>query len=550
MKTKRELPNNTLAECALIGWLIRSPKLLGRINDRITEMSFWGDGLGKIYKVLQEEVKRGREISETTIGEELTQRRINLAGDNQGVVRMCLDYADSCPDSPEVLFDQYVEIVAGKERDRVAIVTLQNALYQAERMNLNGESGKYLEDIAKNLVEIANPRTEKEKKKGNEMAFPREALTGWLERYVEWQEGTTEAPLAFHAAGGLAVLSLVLNRKCWVWSGGKQYPLWWSVIAGESADRKTTVVDRAVQFAKKFDPNILLVDGWGSAEGMVKYVAGAQPVDPVVGLTLQDAGTMFKKLLGGKSDVPGGGAALATRFYDCQDGQIDNPTKQGNTSIQNPYFLVFGAATMDSVGLLYGDHAVESGLQNRFVPFFASSDLCLPIPQEPDKAMQAVLMSELKGIVTFAESVGNYRLDPVAVELYGQWYREHKKGVTTLTKRDPNHLIRYAMLVAILRGHRMIMAEDVSLGIVMVDYWSNVAKYLQDHYSSSARGRVENAIIYNLEKVHPGGLSRRILQQRIRAKCNPELFREALGRLSSQRIIRLQDDDLYHLTSH
>ena len=102
--------------------------------------------------------------------------------------------------------------------------------------------------------------------------------TGWLGNYVDYARKMTDAPLAFHVAGGLAAMAGAIGSNVY-WKGGggrEQWPnLYILLLAPSGVFRKSTSVDLPTYPLGNAVPGVIL-DREFSPEQFIRNLA-AQP---------------------------------------------------------------------------------------------------------------------------------------------------------------------------------------------------------------------------------------------------------------------------------
>jgi hypothetical protein len=88
------------------------------------------------------------------------------------------------------------------------------------------------------------------------------ACSGWLKAYIAYGQRRTDAPVTFHEAAGLVVLSAVIGRRAVLHLGvGDIYPnVWVLILAPSSLYRKSTALDLARDLIEAVDAECLAPD--------------------------------------------------------------------------------------------------------------------------------------------------------------------------------------------------------------------------------------------------------------------------------------------------
>lgn len=88
---------------------------------------------------------------------------------------------------------------------------------------------------------------------------------GFLERYVTWASAVTDAPVAFHLASALSVLSATIDPDVLIPVYGGMPCTMWCMLVGEAGDsRKTTAGSLAYKMLRDVEPDLCSVGGYES----------------------------------------------------------------------------------------------------------------------------------------------------------------------------------------------------------------------------------------------------------------------------------------------
>lgn len=204
------------------------------------------------------------------------------------------------------------------------------------------------------------------------------AEDSWLRNYVEYARAITDAPLAFHVAGGLAALAGAIGSNIW-WRGGggrEQWPnLFLLLLAPSGIFRKSTSVDIPMNLLVKASPGVLL-DREFSPEKFIRNLAE----QPTSVLKESEFASLLERM---KSNYMQGMKQRLTDLFDCQDSYdrvIQGMNGKGERiSIVRPALTILAASTLDWLVESLTETDMRSGFMPRFL-FFA------PTVKEPEPA--------------------------------------------------------------------------------------------------------------------------------------------------------------------
>lgn len=202
------------------------------------------------------------------------------------------------------------------------------------------------------------------------------AEDSWLRNYVEYARATTDAPLAFHVAGGLAAMAGALGSNVW-WRGGggrEQWPnLFLLLLAPSGIFRKSTSVDIPMNLLQRARPGAIL-DREFSPERFIRNLAE----QPTSVLKESEFASLLERM---KSNYMQGMKQRLTDLFDCQDSYdrtIQGMNGKGEKiSIIRPSLTILAASTLDWLVESLTETDMRSGFMPRFL-FFA------PTVKEPE----------------------------------------------------------------------------------------------------------------------------------------------------------------------
>lgn len=189
---------------------------------------------------------------------------------------------------------------------------------------------------------------------------------GWLGNYVEYARKMTDAPLAFHVAGGLAAMAGAIGSNVY-WKGGggrEQWPnLYVLLLAPSGVFRKSTSVDLPTYPLGNAVPGVIL-DREFSPEQFIRNLAA----HPTSVLKESEFGSLLERM---KSSYMQGMKQRLTDLFDCQDTY--DRTLRGaegrgeRISIVKPALTILAASTLDWLVESLTETDMRSGFMPRFL---------------------------------------------------------------------------------------------------------------------------------------------------------------------------------------
>ena len=323
-----------------------------------------------------------------------------------------------------------------------------------------------------------------------------EALTlippsGFIKDYIEYTIGCTDAPVIYHFGSILTSLGLcaaAADIKVMPLGGQVGYQdasfIMWSIIVGESGDRKSHAMRRALRLAQRACntvserrpcvlPNDGSIEGWTEALSQVP-----------IGLFFR---TEFASLLdqSRQSHLQ----ALKSWLLTLWDGDdyIRKTLSGGQIEITRPRVLVLGAVPPSvfksktdagdwNSGYL-GRHCFWPGMRpigHRFATFTADSDI------------EAKMAAWLREVVCL--SSGSIVIETAHTQTIDDWmveYVEMRRGKVadpfySHLQRYQEHIVKWAALYCMCRQHAPVKeGEELHVEAVDVEYALKIATLLQ-----------------------------------------------------------------------
>jgi hypothetical protein len=188
----------------------------------------------------------------------------------------------------------------------------------------------------------------------------------WLGNYVLYARRLTDAPIAFHVAGGLAAMAGAIGSNIF-WRGGghrEQWPnLYVLLLAPSGVFRKSTSVDLPTYPLANAVPGIIL-DREFSPEQFIRNLAD----HPTSVLKESEFGSLLERM---KSSYMQGMKQRLTDLFDCQDSYdrvIRGATGGGERiRIIRPALTILAASTLDWLVESLTETDMRSGFMPRFL---------------------------------------------------------------------------------------------------------------------------------------------------------------------------------------
>lgn len=244
----------------------------------------------------------------------------------------------------------------------------------------------------------------------------------FLDFYVQSCSDLTDAPVEFHLAAGLTILSAAVGNRVWFRAWGKPvYPNLWTILLAPSGFfRKSTAIDLGMRLLKRVTPDSILPNEF--TQERLMDILGAQPAGIV---PVREFGSLLKYM---RQDYNMQLREFLTEIYDAESYRKE--TKGGGkVEIQNPALSILGATTIDWVVSNTSKEDLGSGFFARFVWWPATKkngwrglgDVGY------DYGWTSLLEENLRYIVE--HSRGEATIPPYVLKVFNQWLKRFESEV-------------------------------------------------------------------------------------------------------------------------
>lgn len=225
----------------------------------------------------------------------------------------------------------------------------------------------------------------------------------FIDRYTAWASNQTDAPVQYHRALGVSILSTLLTPHISLrMSYGPVIPnVWVMILAGTTITRKSTCLNLASRLLDDVADDWMLATE-GSPEGLITELGFR---DGKVSVFQRDEITQFMSAISGRDYMAG----MVEGFCQLYDGvpQVRQLRKE-RIEIKKPYFIITGGGIKSRMEELVTMEHIRNGFIPRFIIVSGSTTREQMRPSGPpvdddeddDKARDA-LVEELWNIHQF-----------------------------------------------------------------------------------------------------------------------------------------------------
>lgn len=205
----------------------------------------------------------------------------------------------------------------------------------------------------------------------------------FIERYIKWASGLTDASVQYHQSGAFVILSALLagNIKLPTSATTMIPNLWFMILGNTTITRKTTAMNLAMRLLYDVDDRALLATD-GSIEGILVGMRD-RPKQPSI--FLRDEFTGLLEAIAHK-DYMAGFAEQLTKLYDGEP--LRRLLRKEVIDIKDPIFIMYVGGIKAKTQMMITEELVMGGFLPRFVIVTAEPDLTKvrplgpPLPQD------------------------------------------------------------------------------------------------------------------------------------------------------------------------
>jgi hypothetical protein len=335
-------------------------------------------------------------------------------------------------------------------------------------------------------------------------AFHEAALYGLVGRFVRLLAPCTEAhPIAL-LVSIFSVLAAALGRDVSLQHGSVtvRCALQALIVARTSRGRKGTaegiariVAETIAAVAPATAPHPLLApqaSGLASGEGLIWHLRDAVVVRDEKGAAVEtDPGVADKRLRVVEEEFASvlrqtkrTASTLSTTLRSVFDSlpSVQTLTKHDSAKSSGPHVCSMSHITAAELRVELSVTEIANGLANRIAVFLVDRACLLPEPPEPNEPELKALAKEACEVLLWARGGKTVRLSPDAIRiwsgertdktdgLYALLGHEHHGLVGALSARAETHVLRFALLYAVLDRSLVIEVEHLAAAVALWAY--------------------------------------------------------------------------------
>lgn len=313
---------------------------------------------------------------------------------------------------------------------------------------------------------------------------------------VKMIEPQSEAsPIAILVQGLVGLGNMIGREPHFVLDGDRIYTNLNAMIVGQTASsRKGTSLKRTLSVLREVDPDWAsnILDGLSSGEGLIHAVRDAATFANGQNQVLLDPGVEDKRRLVTETEFVSvlrraalRGNTVSSVIRNLFDnGAAQTLTKHSPQKATRAHVSIIGHITEYELAAQLGIDAFN-GFGNRFLWVSAHKSKILPNCRGVDMELMMPLIRKMITALTFAELVGEMTLDVRAAKLGDKIYRgleERRRAlapkIEALVARDYTHILRIAMIYALLDMSEVIKSQHIQAACAVWDFVEASISYI------------------------------------------------------------------------
>jgi hypothetical protein len=322
----------------------------------------------------------------------------------------------------------------------------------------------------------------------------------------------------------------------------RHHPNEFVVLVGDSAKaRKGSSFDHVARLLAQTDPAFTsrLSTGLSSGEGLIWAVRDPQGQDP---------GAVDKRLLVIEPEfatvLKSTGRELSTLSPTLRSAWDGRPlallTRTAPARATEAHISIIGHITQTELRRHTTTVEIANGFLNRFIFAAVRRVRLLPEGGDPDPLKGTGLSRYLTSVLTHAHTVGRATLSPAARELWWQLYPQLTQPADgllgQLTARAEAHVIRLALIYALLDGQKTIEPQHLTAAVALWDYAERSAAWaLGQATGDPLAEHIHTALLRS-----PGGLTRTQIRDLCQRNLPADRVEQALQALAAAGHARQQ----------
>lgn len=312
------------------------------------------------------------------------------------------------------------------------------------------------------------PDAEPQKENESPLSFPGQIITGAAGYFADVLSACMEPPRHFFFMAYLVCLGTILSNRITLKTELRPQARLYLVILGESADdRKSTAINKTVDFFLSALTDFQVCFGVGSAEGLQRRF-------------LKDSNLLLVydelKAFVGKAKVDGSVLlpCVCTLF---ESNRYESHTKDREIILTDACLSILAASTIETYERTWDSAFQDIGMTNRLFIVPGQGKRQHAIPGRVPYPQWDLMRNELRKIINAALITPELDFTPGARALYETWYLNLEQSIHT--KRLDTYALRFMILLAV-NAEKNEVDEAITQDVIDLMNWQLKARRLHD----------------------------------------------------------------------
>lgn len=293
----------------------------------------------------------------------------------------------------------------------------------------------------------------------------------WLKTYLEMTR-ESESPGIYHALSSLSVAAQLMGHEVWVDMGTYViYPQLAVILVGPSGLKKNSAIAYASRMLKYAPEGRVhcLYDRFTPESLTAFLTSGENSAIPNVYAQAPEMATAF-----GRAKYLEGMVPFFTRLLD-NEGVGEMTQARGERRVEEVAFGFIAGTTPNWITSEMHVGVVSGGFTSRFLISFI--EVTPRLVYRAKRADPSKLLAATEEVLSnLARVKGAIEIEPTADSFLEQWYYAHRlvgsqgEVMSGYENRKLSHIVRLAMIFAVLDGQKSIMVQHIQDAIAVLDY--------------------------------------------------------------------------------
>ncbi|MBW1982628.1 MAG: DUF3987 domain-containing protein [Deltaproteobacteria bacterium] len=372
----------------------------------------------------------------------------------------------------------------GPDFARIDSLFRQSGLYRA-KWNREDYRNATINNAVATVTEYYRPREGKKERqiKPQKLDFPSWVMAGLAGEFSRLYSSYLEVPAHFFYMTFLTCLGSVLSDSLSLASEIGPQPRLYTLLLGESADdRKSTALNKVVDFFKWSVDGFSVCWGVGSAEGLQKRLEDSRKL-----LLCFDE---FKQFVS-KCKIE------ASVLLPCvntlfEANRYESRTKKTDIRLEDVFLSLVAASTLETYENTWSSQFTDIGFNNRLFLVPGTGERRFSFPAKIPDSQKYLLKQKLAEVLRHVGDGLELDLTARAKKLYHNWYVSLERSV--YTKRLDGYAMRLMSLLSV-NELKPEIDSDIIKKVVALCGWQHVVRAIYDPIDA------DNAIAEMEEKI-------------------------------------------------